>query len=205
MARPKIIVTRNIPENGIKLLKSHFAVEVNRQERDLSQGELLRKLSNAFGVVAMMANRFDKEFISRLESLRVISNFAVGYDNVDLKAATEKGIAVTNTPGVLTDATADLTLGLLLATARRVAEGDRLVRTGKFSGWTPMMMLGNEVSGKTIGIIGAGRIGTAVAKRAHGFDMKFFYFSHTRNNEIEKIGGVLVSLEKLLKQSDLSA
>ncbi len=199
---PKILVTRIIPEIGIKLLKNHFAVEVNKRERDLSQDELLRKLRNAFGVVAMMANKFDRKTISKLHGLRVISNFAVGYDNVDVKAATEKGIAVTNTPGVLTDATADLAFGLLLATARRIAEGDRLVRRGKFSGWTPMTMLGNEVSRKTIGIIGAGRIGTAVAKRASGFGMKILYFSRRINDEMEKMGGRLVELEELLKQSD---
>jgi glyoxylate reductase len=181
---------------------NHFAVDVNERERDLSQRELLRELRNAFGVVAMMTNRFDKELVSGLESLRVISNFAVGYDNVDVEAATEKGIAVTNTPGVLTDATADLAFGLMLATARRIAEGDRLVRARKFTGWTPTMMLGNEISGKTIGIIGAGRIGTAVAKRALGFEMKILYFSCKRNDEMEKIGGKFVDLENLLKQSD---
>jgi glyoxylate reductase len=199
---PRIVVTRKIPENGIMLLKRHFVVDINDQERDLSQRELQRELHNAFGVVAVMANRFGREFIEKLDSLRVISNFAVGYDNVDVSAATEKGIVVTNTPGVLTDATADLALGLLLSVSRRIVEGDRLVRARKFSGWTPMMMLGNEVSGKTIGIIGAGRIGTAIARRALGFGMTIFYFSHRRNDEIEKLGGRYVGLQDLLKRSD---
>ncbi len=199
---PKIVVTRKIPENGIRLLKRHFVVDINEQERDLSQRELQRELHNAFGVVAVMANKFNKDVIQKLDSLRVISNFAVGYDNVDVSAATEKRIVVTNTPGVLTDATADLALGLLLAVSRRIAEGDRLVRAGRFSGWTPMMMLGNEVSGKTIGIIGAGRIGTAIARRAIGFGMTILYFSHRRNDEIEKLGGRFVSLRDLLKRSD---
>jgi glyoxylate reductase len=199
---PKILVTRKIPENGIELLKRHFVVEVNNREHDLSQDKLLKKLQNVFGVVAMMANKFDRESISKLESLRVISNFAVGYDNVDVNAATEKGIAVTNTPGVLTDATADLAFGLLLAIARRITEGDRLVRAEKFTGWTPMLMLGNEVSGKTIGIIGAGRIGSAVAKRAAGFGMRILYLSRTTKGEMKRMGGQLVSLEELLRESD---
>lgn len=159
-------------------------------------------MSDVFGVVAVMANKFDRKLISELDSLRVISNFAVGYDNVDVGAATEKGIAVTNTPGVLTDASADLAFGLLLAVSRRIAEGDRLVRAEKFTGWTPMMMLGSDVSGKAIGIIGAGRIGTAVAKRAYGFGMKVFYFSHRRNDEIDKSGGEFVGLEELLRHAD---
>jgi len=199
---PKIMVTRRIPENGIKLLTRHFSVKVNKEGRNLSQRELLRELRDSFGVVAMLTNRFDREFISKLKSLRVISNFAVGYDNIDLNAATENGIAVTNTPGVLTDATADLAFGLMLATARRITEGDRLVRAKKFTGWTPTMMLGNEVSGKTLGIIGAGRIGTAVAKRALGFEMRILYFSQNRNAGIEKFGAIFVDLENLLRRSD---
>ena len=175
---------------------------MNERERDLLRGELRQKLSDVFGVVAVMANKFDRKLISELDSLRVISNFAVGYDNVDVGAATEKGIAVTNTPGVLTDASADLAFGLLLAVSRRIAEGDRLVRAEKFTGWTPMMMLGSDVSGKAIGIIGAGRIGTAVAKRAYGFGMKVFYFSHRRNDEIDKSGGEFVGLEELLRHAD---
>lgn len=200
--RRLIILTRKIPENGIRLLKKHFVVDINEQERDMTESELLQKSRNAFGVVAMMANKFDRKVILKLDMLRVISNFAVGYNNVDVEAATEKGVAVTNTPGVLTNATADLTIGLLLSMARRIAEGDRLVRAGKFTGWTPMMMLGNEVSGKTIGIIGAGRIGAAVARRAYGFEMEIVYFSHKRNDEIEKLGGRFVRLEELLRQSD---
>ena len=150
----------------------------------------------------MLGNRFDRQTISQLESVKVISDFAVGYNNVDVKAATERGIAVTNTPGVLTEATADLAFGLLIAVARRIAEGDRLVRGRRFKGWSPMLMLGHEVSGKTIGIIGAGRIGTAVASRAKGFGMKILYASHKRNFEIDSLGGNFVELERLLSDSD---
>ena len=201
-SHPGMLVTRQIPEIGLELLSKHFAVEVNKEDRDLSQSELLRRLKGKFGVVAMLSNKFDARVISGLGELKVISNFAVGYNNVDVKAATEKGIAVTNTPGVLTDATADMTFGLLLAAARRIAEGDRLVRAGKFKGWTPMMMLGHDVSGKTIGIVGAGRIGTAVTMRAKGFGMRILYFSHRRNRVMESSGARAASLDRLLSQSD---
>ena len=200
--RPRIVVARLIPENGIAILKTHFKVDLNKLDRDLTQRELLGKLDGAFGVVAMLGNRFDRQTISQLESVKVISDFAVGYNNVDVKAATERGIAVTNTPGVLTEATADLAFGLLIAVARRIAEGDRLVRGRRFKGWSPMLMLGHEVSGKTIGIIGAGRIGTAVASRAKGFGMKILYASHKRNFEIDSLGGNFVELERLLSDSD---
>ena len=200
--RPKIFITRQIPENGVKLLKEHFSVQINKEDRDLTQPELLKKLNGAFGVISMLSNKFDSELLSKLKSLKIISNFAVGFNNVDVKAATERGIAVTNTPDVLTDATADLAFGLLLAVARRIAEGDRLVRAGKFKGWSPMLMLGCDLVGKTIGIVGAGRIGAAVASRAKGFGMKIIYFSRRRNDEMEKLGGEFASLEQLLKQSN---
>lgn len=199
---PRIVVTRLIPENGIAILKTHFKVDLNKLDRDLTQRELLAKLDGAFGVVAMLGNRFDREAILKLDSVKVISDFAVGYNNVDVEAATERGIAVTNTPGVLTEATADLAFGLLLAVARRIAEGDRLVRARKFKGWSPMLMLGHEVSGKTIGIIGAGRIGRAAASRARGFGMKILYASHKRNHEMDALGGNFVALEQLLSESD---
>lgn len=199
---PRVLVTRSIPENGIAILKRHFSLDINKADRDPTQSELLRRLDGAFGVVAMLGNRFDREFISKLDSVRVISNFAVGYNNVDVEAATEKGIAVTNTPGVLTDATADLAFGLLLSLARRIVEGDNFVRAHKFKGWAPMLMLGHEVSGKTIGIVGAGRIGAAVASRAKGFGMKILYNSHRRNPEIDAMRGMHVRLDRLMRESD---
>lgn len=148
--RERILVTRLIPENGISILKAHFSVHVNRLDRDLNRREMLKELQGAFGVVAVLGNRFDRTFISELDTVKVISNFAVGYNNVDVNAATEKGIAVTNTPGVLTDATADLAFGLLLAAARRIAEGDRFVRARKFNGWAPLLMLDMRFPGKPL-------------------------------------------------------
>ena len=195
-------MTRKIPDNGIDLLREFFHVDVNQDERDLTGRELLSRLDGAFGVVAMLSNKFDGKTIMKLETLKVISDFAVGYNNIDVEAATLRGIVVTNTPGVLTEATADLTFGLLLSAARRIAEGDRLVRAGKFSGWTPLMMLGHEVNGKVIGIIGGGRIGAAVARRAAGFGMRILYHSHRINPEIDSVGGVFKRLPELLSSSD---
>lgn len=200
--RQKILVTRQIPDNGIAILKNHFSVRINKLDRDLTSHELLDGLRGAFGVVGMLGNRFDREFISKLDTVKVISNFAVGYNNVDIDAATEKGIAVTNTPGVLTDATADLTFGLLLAASRRIVEGDKLIRARKFRGWTPLLMLGHEVSGKTIGIIGGGRIGAAVAARAKGFGMRILYSSHRPNTDIDALGGTFTRFAQLLTDSD---
>lgn len=201
-SRPKVLVTRSIPESGVVILKRRFRVDINKETRDLTRSELLNRLSGAFGVVAMLGNRFDRDLIFRLDTVKVISNFAVGYNNVDIQAATEKGIAVTNTPGVLTEATADLSFGLLLSVARRIVEGDMFVRARKFKGWAPMLMLGHEVSGKTIGIVGAGRIGTAVALRAKGFGMRILYNSHRRNSRLDAIGGVQVRLGELMRESD---
>ncbi len=200
--RPRIVITRRIPDNGIELLRKHFVIDVNKTEKNLSRRELLRRLEGAFGAVTVLSDAFDRELIGKLTTVRVISNFAVGYNNIDIKAATEKGIVVTNTPGVLTEATADMAIGLLLAVARRIVEGDRMVRKGKFRGWAPLFMPGHEVSGKTIGIIGAGRIGGAVASRARGFGMKVLYYSRRRNAEVDSLGGEFVPLRKLLRESD---
>ncbi len=200
--RPRVVVARRIPENGIEILRKHFTVDLNNTDKDITPRALLEKLDGAFGVIAMMANKFDRGFISKLETVRVISNYAVGFNNVDIAAAAEKGIAVTNTPGVLTDATADLAFGLLLSAARRIAEGDRFVRAHKFKGWAPTLMLGNDVSGKMIGIVGAGRIGAAIALRARGFGMKILYNSHKRNADIDAVGGRPAELTRLLEESD---
>jgi len=200
--KPRVLVTRQIPENGLAILRKHFILDINKLDKDLSYRELESRLGGVFGVVAMMANRFDGELIAKVDSLRVISNFAVGYNNIDVKAATGRGIVVTNTPGVLTEATADIAFGLLLATARRIVEGDRLVRSGKFKGWTPTLLLGHDLIGKKIGIVGAGRIGVAVARRATGFGMEILYFSHRRNDDMEGLGASFAGLDELLKSSD---
>ncbi|MDQ1280595.1 MAG: D-glycerate dehydrogenase [Thermoproteota archaeon] len=145
----------------------------------------------------------DSEVMERSKKLRVISNYAVGFDNIDLNAATERGIYVTNTPEVLTESVADLALALMLDVARRLNEADRFLRQGKWEGWAPMLLLGNDVYNKTLGIVGLGRIGMAVARRAKGFNMRLLYTDMVRNEKLEnELGITYVSLEELLKQSD---
>ena len=151
-----VFITRQIPEEGIKLLKKYCqTVEVNPYDRPLSYDELLRQVKGRDAILTMLSDRIDAYLISESNGLKVIANYAVGYDNIDIKAATAKGIVVTNTPGVLTDSTADMAWALLFAITRRIVEGDRLTRAGKFVGWAPMLLLGGDIVGKTLGIVGA--------------------------------------------------
>jgi lactate dehydrogenase-like 2-hydroxyacid dehydrogenase len=155
-------------------------------------------------MITMLSDRMDARLIQEATNLKVIANYAVGYDNVDIKAATSKGVVVTNTPGVLTDSTADMAWALLFSVARRIVEGDKLTRAGKFTGWAPMMLLGVDLVGKTLGIIGAGRIGTAMAMRSRGWCMKVLYTTQISRNTVleEMLGAKRVDLETLLKESD---
>jgi glyoxylate reductase len=165
--------------------------------------EIVRRTVDADALLTMLSDRIDAEVLDAGRRLRVVANMAVGYDNIDVPAATERGILVTNTPGVLTETTADLAWALLLAAARRVAEGDRLTRTGGWKAWHPSFLLGRDVHGATLGIVGLGQIGLAVARRARGFDMRLLYHSRTRRPEAEaELGLEFVELEQLLKESD---
>ncbi|MDK2971931.1 MAG: glyoxylate reductase [Candidatus Sumerlaeota bacterium] len=199
-----IYVTRPIPDSGLaKLRAAGHAVCVQSEDRRATREELLAGLATAQGAITMLDDRIDAEALDAGKNLRIVSNFAVGYNNIDVEAATERGIAISNTPGVLSDATADLAWALLLAAARRVREGEALVRSGQWHGWGPMQLLGWHVAGKTIGIVGPGRIGRAVARRAKGFDMRVLYFSRSNNEEIERqTGATRVPLNELLEQSD---
>jgi len=155
------------------------------------------------GVLCLLTDRIDGEVIAAGKRLRVISNCAVGYDNIDVAAATRRGILVCNTPGVLTETTADLAWALLMAAARRIAESDRYVRAGKWRSWSPQLMLGQDVGGATLGVIGLGRIGQAVARRARGFDMRVLYYDIVRVPEVERsVGAEFVELPVLLRESD---
>jgi glyoxylate reductase len=163
----------------------------------------VRRTADADALLTMLSDRIDAAVLNAGRRLRVVANMAVGYDNVDVSAATERGILVTNTPGVLTETTADMAWALLLAAARRVAEGNRLTRTGGWKAWHPSFLLGRDVHGATLGIIGLGQIGLAVARRARGFDMRLLYHSRTRRPEAEsELGLEFVELERLLKESD---
>ncbi len=198
----KIFVTRQIPQEGIKLLKGHN-VTVSKKKRVLTKKELHAGAKKADVLLCLLTDKIDAAFIKKNKHLKVIANYAVGFDNVDVKAATQAGIPVTNTPGVLTDAVADHAVALILSSSRRVAESDRFVRKGKYKGWEPMLLLGGDFRGKTLGIVGSGRIGTAVAERMiKGFGMKCIYYDVAQNPFMNKLGAQKKSLMDVAKQSD---
>ena len=199
-----IYITKQIPDAGLELLhKKEYNVVVRKKKSIITKRELLNETKQVDALMCMLTDPVSKDVIRSMERCKVISTYAVGFNNIDVAAATEKGITVTNTPGVLTDATADIAFGLLLAGARHFIVGDAMTRKGKFIGWAPMLLLGKPVAGKTIGIIGAGRIGSAMAERAAGFGMKILYYSRTQKPELEnKLNARKVSLKTLLKQSD---
>ena len=199
-----VYVTRLIPRPAIELLEKSCNVEVNAEDRVLAKPELVRKVKGKEGVLCLLTDTIDEEVVQAADKARVFANFAVGCDNIDVRAATRRGILVTNTPGVLTDTTADLAWALVFAAARRIPEADRFTREGKFSGWSPTLFLGQDITGKTLGVVGAGRIGTAFAEKSRGFRMKVLYHDIERNTDFEKrTGGAYVSLETLLKQADI--
>lgn len=201
--KPYVFVSRKIPEEALEKLREVFIVSVWEEDRPVPRERLLEEAKKADGFYIMLTERIDEELINQAKHLKAISIMAVGYDNINLPLATEKGIVVTHTPGVLSDTTADLTFALLMATARRITEANRYVLEGKWDSWGPMLMAGQDVYGATIGIIGMGRIGEAVAKRAKGFDMKILYHNRKSRIEIEEqLGAEYRSLEDLLKESD---
>ncbi|OQZ01932.1 MAG: D-glycerate dehydrogenase [Candidatus Brocadia sp. UTAMX1] len=200
-----VFITRQIPEEGITLLKnSCLTVEMNPYDRSLTYDEILQHVEGRDAIVTMLSDRIDARLINNAKNLKIIANYAVGYDNIDVKAATARGIVVANTPGVLTDSTADMAWALLFSVTRRIVEGDKLTRAGKFTGWAPMMLLGGDLVGKTLGIIGAGRIGTAMAMRSRGWEMRVLYTTRSSRNAIleENLHAKRVDLETLLKESD---
>ncbi|AZR74413.1 D-glycerate dehydrogenase [Anoxybacter fermentans] len=200
----KILVTRKIPEAGLKLLKERFEVEINPHDRNMTKEEIIDAIKDKDGLLCLLSDPITAEVIDAAPNLKVIANYAVGYNNIDVQTATERGIMVCNTPGVLTEATADLAWALLMAVSRRIVESDHYVRAGKFDGWAPMLHLGGDIYGRTLGVIGMGRIGTAVARRgALGFNMKVLYTANSPKPEAEKeFGAKKVSLEELLRESD---
>lgn len=199
----KIFVTRSLPPPGLKMLRENYEVEVNPHDRVLTKEEILEGVSDVDALVCLLTDTIDKDIIDAGSNLKIISNYAVGYNNIDFNYATTKGIIVTNTPGVLSETTADLAFSLLVAAARRIPEGDKFMREGRFEGWAPELMLGIDIHGKTLGIIGLGGIGKLVAKRALGFDMKVLYNSANRNPGVEQELGIrYTEVDELLKESD---
>lgn len=183
----KVFVTRLIPESGINLLKSCCEVRVFSRDEVIPRTEILRGVKWCDGLLCLLTDRIDEEVITANPNLKAISNFAVGFDNIDIKAATKRNIPVTNTPGVLTDAVVEHTIALMMSIARRIPESDRFIRAGKYRGWEPLLLLGTELKGKTLGIIGLGRIGSGVAERASfGLGMNIIYHDIRRDTEFEK-------------------
>ena len=201
--KPILFLTRRIPEPAIKRLEEKFTLKINPYNRALTHQELIEGVKDAEALICLLTDNIDKEVISAAPKLKVISSYAVGYNNIEVEYATQLGIAVCNTPGVLTETTADLTWALILATCRRISESERFLRKGNFKGWEPMLMLGLDVYGKTLGIIGMGRIGQAVAKRATGFAMRIIYYNDVSVSNTLPFAATEVTLKTLLQEADI--
>lgn len=200
--KKRVYVTRAIPEKALKILEENFEVTVFPEKRPITKKEIMRLAKGYDGILPLLTDEIDEKVMEKT-GIKAIANFAVGVDNIDIKAASARKIPVTNTPGVLTDATADLTWALILAVTRRIVEADNYLRSGRWKGWDPLLLLGGDLRDKTLGIIGLGRIGRAVAERAKGFGMNVIYNSRTAFDGDEKYLGIrFVSLEELLKESD---
>lgn len=202
MKKPKIYITRLIPEPALAELKEYCDIEMNLSSRILSKDELVKKVRGKDAILVSHTTMDAETIAAAAPSCKILASYGVGYDNIDLASATQHGIYVSNNPDAVTDATADMTWSLILGTARRIVESDHFVRSEQ-KGWGPTLLLGSHVTGKTLGIIGAGRIGTAVAKRAKGFDMDIIYTDTQQNSSFETLtGGKFVSKHTLLQEAD---
>jgi glyoxylate reductase len=203
MPLPKVYISLPVQEVGLDILRGKVDFKIWEKEGAPPRDELLADLKDVEGLLSGLPIKVDAELFDAAPKLKVVSNYAVGYDNIDVAEATKRGICVTNTPEVLTPATADLTFALILASARRIIEANAFLRSGDWKAWAPELLVGREVAGSTIGIIGMGQIGRAVARRAKGFDMNIIYFNTHRRPEIEsQLGAKYVQLDELLKESD---
>lgn len=202
--KPKILVTREVFDETLAHLDTHFEVESNQGDIAFAPDALARRLADKDAVICSLTDRIDSAIVASAPRLKVVANIAVGYNNVDVPACTERGILVTNTPGVLDDSTADLAWTLMLGAARRVTEVERYIRAGDWKGWRLKQWLGVDVHHATLGIVGMGRIGQAIARRARGFEMRVLYHNRTRLAEaVERsLGASMVSLDTLLRESD---
>ena len=200
----RILVTGRLPEVIMAELEKVFLVDANTEDKPYERQKLLHGIKDKDGLISMITDNINEEVLDSASRLKMIAHFGVGYNNIDIKAATARGIPVSNTPGVLTDATAELAFALILAIARRLVECDRATRDGHFLYWAPMLFLGREVTGKTLGIIGLGEIGKAVARRAKGFKMRILYNNRSRidASEEKELGAEYADLQKLLIESD---
>ena len=203
MPKPKVYVTRLIPQAGIDLLQAECQVEINPHDRPLTRQELLENVHGRDGILCLLTDKIDAEVFNAAQGVKGVANYAVGYDNIDVPEATKRGIPVSNTPGVLTDATAEMAWALLFAVCRRIVESDAVMRSGQWPGWGPLQFIGGDVTGATLGIVGAGRIGTAMALKSEGFQMKVLYSDGIRNEVLEQqLQAEKVDFATLLEHSD---
>jgi len=199
-----VLVTGNLPDSEIDRIAEEHRVQAHRRDCPMERPFLLESIGDKQGLLSMITDAVDSELLDRAPELKIIANFGVGYNNIDVPAATRRGILVANTPGVLTDTTADLTMALILGVARRVVEGDRRTRQGRFRFWAPFHFLGHEITAKTLGIVGMGRIGRAVARRAAGFSMRVLYHNRRRLavEEEQVLQVQYAELKTLLQEAD---
>lgn len=200
-----VFVTRRVPDEGLEpLRRANCRLRVRDADHAIARDELLERAAGVDALVTFLSDRVDDELLDAAgPALRVVANFAVGYDNVDVAACSARGVAVANTPEVLTDATADFAWALLLAAARRLPEAQALAASGSWSGWQPLQLLGRDVAGRTLGVVGMGRIGRAVARRGRGFDMRVLYHNRSPDRDAEReLGAEYRELDALLRESD---
>jgi glyoxylate reductase len=203
MSKPRVFVTRIIPDKGLDLVKDFCDVDLWTGDLPPSREELLKRVKGIDGLLCLLTEDIDGEVMDAAgPQLKVISNYAVGFDNINVDDATERNIPVGNTPDVLTDATADFSFALMMNAGRRILEGDRYVREGKWKTWNPMLLLGNEMRGSTLGLVGFGRIGKAMARRAVGFDMNVIYYDPLETRRDLDVKATPVDFETLLEDSD---
>jgi glyoxylate reductase len=202
--KPKVFVSRMIPQEGLDLVLAACDAEVNTDDKHLSQAELTDKVNGKEGLLCLLTDDINDAVLGANPQLKVVANVAVGFNNIDVEAATRRKVMVTNTPGVLDNTTADFTWCLLMASARRLAESERYTRAGKYTGWGIMLLCGDDVFGKTLGICGLGRIGRGVAKRSKGFEMRILYTDAVRAPaEVEReLGAQFVDKETLFREAD---
>jgi len=204
MPKPKVFVTREMPERGLRIIKERFDAEVWRDYAPPPKVTIIEQAVKVDALATLLSDKIDAEVFDAAPKLKIVAQMAVGFDNIDVKEATKRGIYVTNTPGVLTETTADFAWALLMAVARRIVESDKYVRTGQWKvSWHPMMMQGRDVYGATLGIVGLGRIGCAIAKRAKGFNMNVLYYDVIRRPDFEKEYNIqFTALDTLFQKAD---
>lgn len=204
MNKPKVFLTRKLPDEVMERLMEETELEVNPEDRVLSKEEIINGIKGKDALLCLLTDKIDEEVLSSNPRLKIVANYAVGYNNIDVQSASSLGIPVSNTPGVLTDTSADLAFTLLMAVSRRIVEADAYLRSGEWGGWGPLQYLGPDIHGAVLGIVGLGRIGKAVAKRAKGFGMTIKYWNRTRLSDEEELREEMeyLPLDELLKFAD---